>query len=85
MLTDTDFKRIQKLVLNLATKDDIREVDERLSRVEKSLQSLSVSVEKFVKIASDLREEHAAISVQLTRHEKWIKELAKSVGISLDV
>ena len=84
MLTDTDFKRIQKLFLNIATKDDIRGLDERLSELEKSLRLLSVSVEKFVKIASDLKEEHAAISVQLTRHEKWIKELARKAGISLD-
>lgn len=85
MLTDTDFKRIQKLVLNLATKDDVQRIEERLTDVEKSLRSLSVSVEKFVKIVSDLKEEHAAISVQLTRHERWIKELAKKSGISLDV
>ena len=73
MLTDTDFKKIQKLVANLSTKDDMQRIEERLTKVEKSLQSLSISVEKFVKIASDLKEEHAAISVQLTRHEKWIK------------
>ena len=84
MLTDADFKRIQKLVLNLATKDDIVRIEERLTGVEKSLRSLSVSVEKFVKIASDLKQEHAAISVQLTRHERWIKELAKKSGIALE-
>ena len=50
MLTDTDFKRIQKLFLNIATKDDIQKLDVRLSAVEKSLHALSVSVDKFVKI-----------------------------------
>lgn len=39
MLTDTDVKRIQRLLLNFATKNDIARVEERLSRVEKSLQS----------------------------------------------
>ncbi|HEY4508264.1 MAG TPA: hypothetical protein VJJ55_01255, partial [Candidatus Paceibacterota bacterium] len=74
MLTDTDFKRIQKLFLNIATKENIREVKEELADLRETIQALSVSVERFVKIASDLKEEHAAISVQLTRHERWFKE-----------
>lgn len=83
MLTDTDFKRIQKLVLNLATKDDLQRIEERLSRVEKSLHSLNVSVDRFVKIVADLQQEHVAINSQLTRHEEWIKEIARKTGVSL--
>lgn len=83
MLSDADFKRIQKLVLNLATKDDIQRIDERLSRVEKSLHLLNVSVDKFVKIAINLQEERAAINAQLTRHEEWIKEIARKARVSL--
>lgn len=85
MLTDTDFKRIQKLLLTLPGKEDFHRVEERLTNVESSLRSLTVSVEKFVKVAADLREENAAISVQLTRHERWFKELAKKTGISLEI
>ncbi len=83
MLTDADFKRIQKLVLNLATKDDVQRIEDRLSRVEKSLHALNVSVDKFVKIVTDLQQEHAAINAQLTRHEEWIKEIARKAGVSL--
>ena len=85
MLTDTDFKRIQKLVLNLATKNDLQRIEERLSKVEDSLHSLSVSIDKFVKIITDLQQEHAAISVQLTRHEQWIKLIATKTGVVLRV
>ena len=85
MLTDTDFKRIQKLFLNIATKEDIREVKEELADLRETIQALSVSVERFVKIASDLKEEHAAISVQLTRHERWFKEIAKKTGVALEI
>lgn len=84
MLTDTDFKRIQGLVLNLATKEDIREMREEIATLRESIQALSVSVEKFVKIAAALQQEHAAISVQLTRHECWIKELARKAGLTLN-
>ena len=85
MLTDTDFKRIQKLLLTLPSKDDFQRLEERMTKQENSLRSLTVSVEKFVKIASDLKEEHAAISVQLTRHERWFKEIAKKTGISFEI
>ena len=44
-----------------------------------------ISVDKFMKIALDLKEEHAAISVQLTRHERWFKEIAKKTGISFEI
>ena len=84
MLTDTDFKRIQKLVGTLATKQDVQEIREEIADLRKTVQVLSVSVDKFVKIVTDLQQEHAAINMQLTRHEKWIKELAKKTGISLD-
>lgn len=83
MLSDIDFKRIQKLVLNLATKSDIQRIDERLSMMEKSLHLLNVSVDKFVKIAINLQEERAAINAQLTRHEEWIKEIARKARVSL--
>ena len=85
MLTDTDFKRIQKLFLNIATKDDIKEIKDELADLREVVQGLSVSVDKFVKIAADLKQEHAAISVQLTRHERWFKEIAKKTGISFEI
>ncbi len=83
MLTDTDFKRIQKMLLTLATRDDISRIEERLSHLEKSLHTLSVSVDRFVKVVTDLQQEHAAINMQLTRHEEWIKEIARKAGVSL--
>lgn len=85
MLTDTDFKRIQKLLHTLPSKEDFQRVEDRLTSVENSLRVLTVSVGRFVKIASDLKEEHAAISVQLTRHERWFKEIAKKTGVALEI
>lgn len=83
MLSDTDFKRIHKLTLNLASKSDILKVEERLSGMEASLHSLNVSVDKFVKIALNLQEEHSVISAQLARHEEWIREVARKAKVSL--
>ena len=85
MLTDTDFKRIQKLLLTLPSKGDFQRLEERMTKQESSLRSLTASVEKFVKIAIDLKEEHATIGIQLTRHERWFKEIARKTGISLEI
>jgi hypothetical protein len=85
MLTDSDFKRIQKLILTLPSKKDFNELRAGVVELKETVRALTVSVEKFVKIAADLKEEHAAISVQLTRHERWFTEIAKKTGISLRV
>ncbi len=54
MLTDADFKGIQKLAGNLATREDIKEVRKEMAE-----------------------------NAQLTRHEEWIKEIARKAGVSL--
>ena len=83
MLTDTDFKRIQKLVGNLATKEDIKEMREEIADLRETVQALLVSVDRFVKVAADLQQENVAINAQLTRHEEWIREIARKARIAL--
>jgi len=92
-------KDVQKLKETVATKtdlldvtadltvlrSDVRELRADMKALRETVQEIAVSVDKFVKIASDLREEHAAISVQLTRHERWFKEIAKKTGISFEI
>ena len=52
----------------------------------KGIKTENIAFDGFDSIAksiSDLRLEYAAISTQLSRHERWIKEIAEKVGLKL--
>ncbi|MFH1894431.1 MAG: hypothetical protein ABH813_00795 [Patescibacteria group bacterium] len=94
MLTGED---IQKLKEVLATKEDMgklvtleefdrseSEVKQDISDLRESIQALTVSVDKLVKSVGDLKTEYAAVKIQMSRHEKWILQLADKLGIKLE-
>ncbi len=80
MLEDKD---IEKLVSLLATKQDVKEIREDVSASRELLQGLLVATDKMAKSMEILGTEYHAVSVQLTRHEKWIKQLSDKLGVQL--
>jgi len=66
-----------------ATKEDIRGVVERLDGLESLMRGLIAGVDKLATSVDKLLLEYAAISEQLTRHERWIKQIAKKAGVAL--
>lgn len=80
MLTNKD---IDKMIKVFATKDDIRNITVRLDRMEPMLKGLLEGVDRLVKAFDELSREYAAMSEQLTRHERWIKQIAKKAGVVL--
>ena len=81
MLTSKD---IDKLLSVLATKQDIQKLDERLTRVEDTLGRVLTALDRLAKAFEDLHAEYAAVKVQLSRHEKWIRQIAKQAGVKLE-
>ena len=67
-----------------ATKDDTKEIKQELVSLREVVQALAISVDRLVKAVSDLKTEYSVISHQLTRHEKWIQQLAEKIGINLE-
>src|SRR3989338_4066958 len=65
------------------TKQDFQELKSDVADLKELMQSLIVSVDKMAKSMEVLGAEYKAVSVQLTRHEKWIKQLSEKVGIQL--
>ena len=61
----------------------VQELRNDMKALREAVQEMAVSIDGLVKVIQDLREEYAAIKTQLNRHERWIKELARSVGIRL--
>jgi hypothetical protein len=80
MLEDKD---IEKLVSLLATKQDVRETRQDITDLRELVQGLIVATDKMATSMGIMGAEYGAVSVQLTRHEKWIKQLSEKAGIKL--
>ncbi|OGI57190.1 hypothetical protein A3B85_01495 [Candidatus Nomurabacteria bacterium RIFCSPHIGHO2_02_FULL_37_13] len=80
MLNDQD---INKLTTVLASKKDVEEIKSDLGDLKELVQGLIISNDSIAKSISDLRLEYAAISTQLSRHDRWIKQIAEKVGLNL--
>jgi len=81
MLTSED---IQKLMQVLATKQDVQDLRDDVASLRESVQGLTTAVDGLVGAIENLRLEYAAISTQLSRHEKWIKQIAEKAGVKLE-
>lgn len=78
-----DDKDIAKLVALLATKEDVKQARTDISDLKEIVQGLVVATDKMATNIGVMNAEYGAISVQLTRHEKWIKELSEKMGVKL--
>jgi archaellum component FlaC len=81
MLTNEDIIKLSEV---LATKEDIKGLDERITKLELSMQSLTTAVDNLTSAVNKLTEEYKAIIHITDRHEKWIKKLAEKMGVNLD-
>jgi len=82
MLTSED---IQKLISVLATKDDLRQLQTEVFSLRETVQGLTVAIDGLAKAIDELRVEYAAITTQLNRHERWIRQIAEKAHIKLEI
>ena len=80
MLTDKD---INKIIAVVATKQDVRELGERIGKLENTLQGIVTGLYRLATAIEDLGIEYAAITSQLNRHEQWIRQIAKRAKVTL--
>lgn len=98
MLNDQDIKKLSLILATksdikevkddldskfIILKSDIQNVKKDVEGLRESIQGMMVAVDNLAKVISDLRLEYVAISTQLTRHERWIKQIAEKVGLNL--
>ena len=79
-LTNKDIDRMIKV---FATKDDIRQIVGRLDALEDMMQNVLKALDRLATAFEKLNLEYVAVSEQLTRHERWIKQIAKRSGVTL--
>lgn len=85
LATKEDLENSTTKILSLvATKEEFIELKQEVVNLRENIQSLTTSVDKLAKAVDDLRTEYVAITSQMDRHEKWIKQLAEKLGIKLE-
>lgn len=77
-----DLSRVSADVV--VVKSDVAEIKEKIGALEESINALTNSIDGLIGELKKLREEYAAMSVKLDRHETWIKQLAEKLGVSLE-
>lgn len=81
MLTDKDIDRMMQV---FPTKEDVRRiVQEQLIPIQETQQRMLLALDHLASTVDKLLLEYAAVSEQLSRHERWIRELAKHSKIKL--
>ena len=81
MLTDKDINRIIAVV---ATKQDVREVGQRIDKLEDIQKRILSALDRLATAIEKQNLEYAGISMQLSRHERWIQQIAKKAKVSLE-
>ena len=89
-VTKEDFEKSQKENISktiyayekiFATKDELEDFREEMR---KSFSDLLTSVDTYAKRADGYFQEMLVLSHKLERHEKWIHQVAKKLGVKLD-
>jgi hypothetical protein len=77
-------KDLAKLAAVLATKEDIKDIHESLDSLNESTRALTTIADNLAKTTNNLKQDHIAFVGIIDRHEKWIKQLAKTTGQNLE-
>ena len=72
-----------KMLLVLSSKQEVKELKSDIGDLKELVQGLIVGSDAIAKSIGELRLEYAAISTQLSRHDRWIKQIAEKVGLNL--
>lgn len=64
--------------------EDVKELKGAINQLQEAMRELITTVDNLAKAVDDLRIEYSAMALQLSRHEKWIHQVADKLGIKLD-
>ena len=64
---------------------ELRKLEEHIGqKIEKKFNDVMTSIDRLAKVVSDLTTEYAAVKLQHTRYDRWLKQLADHAGIKLE-
>jgi hypothetical protein len=94
--TKEDFAKLGKRIDGLDTRisgvelglihvqGQLAETNERIAGLDEKLDRHLILLDKLVGKVDTMILEYSAVSVQLSRHEEWIKKLAEKAGVALE-
>lgn len=90
LATKQDLKKVEGHVEKvehrlIGIEQHLDSADERLTRMEGLLDGVITAIDALRKAIEDLRMEYVSISIQLSRHDRWIQQIAAKVGERLEV
>lgn len=82
MLTDKD---INRLIQVFPTKDEVRTIVQgELVEMKETQQRILTALDRLATAIEKLNLEYTGISIQLSRHERWIQQIAKQTKVKLE-
>ena len=76
---------VEKLTVKVIDLDSrVQDLTGRMVTLEESVHALTTAIDHLAKAVDDLRIEYSAMAMQLSRHEKWIQQLAEKLGVKLE-
>lgn len=75
--------KLDRVIDAMVTRQEFDTLTNRVQAIEQTLHQVLLSIDKLAKSVDDLLLEYASIKVQLDRHERWFKEIAKKTGVEL--
>ncbi len=79
---------VESLAMNFVSLEEFdgfkTEIKQEFVDLRQSINNLTNSIDQLVKAVSDLKIEYTTVKHQLSRHEKWIEQIAGKMGLQLD-
>jgi CRISPR/Cas system CMR-associated protein Cmr5 small subunit len=79
--------KLDRVIDAMVTKGEFEEFRSEVlsdtADLKETINHLATSMDKLLKVLTDLQVEYAAIKMQMTRYDRWFKELAEKVGLEL--
>ncbi len=75
--------KLDRVIDALVTKADNSRIDQLERRIDERFEQVMKAIDNLAKAVSELTMEYAAVKIQLSRHEEWIKLIAKKSGVKL--
>mgnify|MGYP001567029806 CR=1 FL=1 len=79
-------EKFDRMLLVMATKQELNELKVDVRETKSMVEGIVTSLDNFIiGPFKDMKEDYSAVSVQLDRHDGWIKTLAGKAGVKLAV
>ena len=69
---------------SIAHEQRLASVETRLDRLESILERVLSGIDRLATAIENQKLEWAAITEQLSRHERWLKQISEKTGLKLD-